>query len=321
MARDAHYDIFKKNKSSELKQVRHASEYLFILVLRFIAELFSIKINQKMGEWFGKFAYRLARKDRGIAQYQLDFAFPEVSVDERRRILQNTFENMGISLFEALAIKKIRKTPTDYIRLTNSEIIHEALASKNGAVLLFGHVGNWELLPTIYDMLRIKGIAVESPIGDNRLDAMLLEVRKSDNISMIPRGDIKSARSILSCFRNNEVFLYAIDQDTKVKTVFVDFFGRKAATAKGAATFAHKFNAPVISAFGARMKDGTHHYNFELLSQQPYQGTAEEELKLTQLYTAALEKHIRRYPSQWVWFHRRWKTQPGEINQPTEIQE
>lgn len=315
MTRDSNYDLYKKQKSSKLKQVRHILEFVVVVVIKTVTGLFTIRMNQKLGVWFGKLAYRLAKKDRGIAQYQLDFCFPELTAEQRTAILKSTFENTGKTLFEALAIAKIRKNPERWIKLTNSEIIYKALESKNGAVLLFGHLGNWELLPIIYDMLNIKGIAVESPIGDNRLDELLLSVRKSDNIAMVPRGDRSSARSILSCFRNNEVFLYAFDQDTRVKSVFVDFFGRKAATAKGAATLAKKFNAPVISAFGARLDDGTHLYNFELLSEAPYEGTAEEELELTRQYTTALEKHIRQYPTQWVWFHRRWKTQPGEIEE------
>ena len=312
MARDSNYDLYKKEKSAELKQVRHLTEYIAVMFVQAFTGLFPVRLNQKLGTWFGKLAYRLASKDKGIAQYQLDFCFPELSAEERQQILKDTFENTGKTLFEALAISKIRKNPERWIKLVNSEVIHSALEAGNGAVLLFGHVGNWELLPTVYDMLNIKGIAVESPIGDNRLDELLLSVRKSDNIAMVPRGDRKSARAILSCFRNNEVFLYAFDQDTRVKSVFVDFFGRKAATAKGAATFAQKFNAPVISAFGARMEDGTHQYSFELLSQAPYSVNDEEELELTQKYTIALEKHIRQYPSQWVWFHRRWKTQPSD---------
>ena len=316
MARDSHYDLYKKNKSSELRQARHVLEYIAAIAFKTFTGLFSIKMNQKMGVWFGKLAYRLAKKDRGIAQYQLDFCFPELSPEQRTLILKSTFENIGTTLFEALAIPKIRKNPEKWIKLTNTEVIHKSLESKNGAVLLFGHLGNWELFAIIYEMLNIKGIAVDSPIGVNRLDELLLAVRKSDNITMVPRGNRSSARSILKCFRNNEVFLYAFDQDTRVKSVFVDFFGRKAATARGAAKFAQKFKAPVISAFGARLDDGTHLYNFELLSQAPYKGTEEEELELTQQYTAVLEDHIRKYPSQWVWFHRRWKTQPGEIENP-----
>ncbi|MCP4757027.1 MAG: lysophospholipid acyltransferase family protein [Proteobacteria bacterium] len=312
MTRDTEYDRFKKRKSTSLKEVRHFAEYVVLVVLQKFAGLWSFRMNQRIGAWFGKLSFHLARKDRGIAQYQLDFCFPELTSEQKEHLLKETFINTGIVFFETLIANKIRENPRQWITLENAEVVYEALAAGNGAVLLFGHVGNWELLTAVYEMLDIQGIAVESPIGDSKLGELLSSIRKSRNITMIPRGDKKSARSILSCFRNNETFLFAIDQDTRVKTVFVDFFGKPAATAIGAATFAQRFNAPVLAAFGARMEDGTHRYFFEALSQAPYKGGDGEIKVLTRMYNQALEKHIRRFPSQWVWFHRRWKNQPDE---------
>ena len=290
MARDIRYDKFKKKKSSSFKRIRHYFEFITLALIQRFASLWPVKWNQKAGAVFGQMAYLLAKKDRGIAEYQLEFCFPEWTPAQRRKILHSTFKNMGMSLFEALIIDKIRKNSTAWVRLGHADIVHDALAAGNGAVFMFAHVGNWELFAIVYEMLNIHGIAVESPIGVKRLDDLLLSARKSDHIEMIPRGDRKSARAILNCFRNNGVFLFAMDQDTRVKTVYVDFFGRKAATAVGAATFAQKFNAPVISAFGARMKDGSHLYSFELLSRAPYKGGEEEAIMLTRNYNVALEK-------------------------------
>lgn len=312
MARDTHYDRFKKNKSASLKEFRHFLEYLVLVVVRKFVNVWPVAWAQKFGAGFGGLAMLFARNDRGIARYQLDFCFPKLSPERRMTILKGTFRNMGTSLFEALVIGKIRKKPEYWVKLNNPEIVHESLKEGNGAVLMFAHVGNWELFSIVYEILNINGIAIESPIGVGKLDKVLRSVRESENIKMIPRGDKTSARAILHCFRNNGAFLFAMDQDTAVKTVFVDFFGRKAATALGSATFAQKFNAPVISAFGARMADGTHRFSFELLSKAPYEGSEEESIRLVQHYNNALEKHIREYPDQWVWFHRRWKHQPDE---------
>ena len=310
MGRDTQYDLYKKQKTASSRPLRHFTEYVVLRFFMFLASLLSVRLNQKLGALFGQMAMSLARKDRGIAEYQLGFCFPQMAEKQRDQLLKSAFRNIGSTLFEALVIHKFKANPQRWIELENAAVVKQSLEQGNGLVLMFGHVGNWELLSIVYEMLEIKGIAVESPIGDSKLDRLLLSMRYSENIKMVPRGDKSSARAILHCFRNNQVFLFAMDQDTKVKTVFVDFLGRKAATAIGAATFAQKFKAPVVSAFGARMADGTHRYFFEELSSQPYQGTPEEAETLTQNYNFALEKHIRRYPDQWVWFHRRWKNQP-----------
>ena len=189
-------------------------------------------------------------------------------------------------------------------------MLRKALSEEKGLIMLFGHVGNWELYPTIFDMLGITGVAISAKIGDSKLDSFLLDSRSSNNLRTVQRGERATAKEILTCLRNKEILLIAIDQDTRIKTVYVDFFGRKAATAVGPATFAQKFNCPVLSGYGVRRNDGTHLIRFEKLSNGPYAGTEEETESLTQKYSQALENHIRSFPDQWVWFHRRWKNQP-----------
>jgi KDO2-lipid IV(A) lauroyltransferase len=229
--------------------------------------------------------------------------------------------NVGVTFFEALAIEKIRKKSTKWITLRNATVVREMMEEGRGLIMIFAHVGNWELFSIIYERLGIRGIAVESPNDGKKVRELLLSIRKSSNIKMVPRGDKSSARSILTCFRNNEVFLFAMDQDTKVRSIFVDFFGRKASTAVGAATFAQKFDAPVVAAFGARAEDGSHVYTFELLSRSPYTGGEEEAVRLTESYNRAIEAHIRKYPDQWVWFHRRWKNRPDDSDEGERAEE
>jgi Kdo2-lipid IVA lauroyltransferase/acyltransferase len=312
MGRDTQYDQFKKNKSSSLKWFRHEVEYYALISISKLASWFSISKNQKFGALIGLLAMKLAAKDRGIAEYQIDFCFPEMSSEQKNKLVADVFRNLGTTFFEVLILKKIKSHARQWIKFKNEEIVHESLKEGKGLVLMFGHVGNWELYSIIYEMLGIKGMTIAGAVGDSKLDRLLLSSRDSVNVKTVHRGDKKSPLSIIRCFRNNEVFLFAMDQDTKVQTIFVDFFGKKAATAVGAAKFAQKFKAPVVSGFGARMPDGTHLYSFELLSKQPYQEDEKELVDLTTRYNQALENHIRKYPEQWVWFHRRWKTQPDE---------
>ncbi len=312
MARDNYYDRFKKNKSPKLKKFRRRTEYYFVLIIIFFASLWPVRINQFFGAFLGRLAYYLMPKDRGIGLYQLGFCFPELTERERQSTLKKSFQSLGQSLFEMLCIKKIRKNPDKWIKMSNENVLLNAYQEGKGVILLFGHVGNWELIPTMNDMLEIPGIAIGSPLDDEKLDELLINCRKTKQMRMIPRKGNIPTKAILNCFRNNELISLSIDQDTRVKSVFCDFFGKKAATPIGPVTFGQKFGAPVISAFGARMKDGTHYCRFELLSKAPYQGGKEEIEKLTQVYTTAFEKHIRQYPDQWAWFHRRWKTQPSE---------
>ena len=310
MARDNRYDAFKKNKSPKWKRFRRRTEYYFLLIAVAVSSFLPVRLNQLFGLFLGRLAYLCAPKDRGIGNYQLKFCYPELPTSERKAILRKAFGNMGQSLLETLCLKKMQKNAADWISLSNTKVVYDAYKEEKGIILLFGHIGNWELISTIYDMLDIPGIALGSPVGDEKLDRLLKRYRETKRGKLVVWERNKAAKAILNCFRNNEMISLAIDQDTRVKSVFTDFYGKKAATAVGPATFAQKFDTPVISAFGARKKDGTHVYRFELLSEAPYRSGKAEIERLTQVYTTAFEKHVRRFPDQWAWFHRRWKTQP-----------
>lgn len=312
MGRDNTYDNYKKRKSSSLKGIRHFFEYLIIKGLIRLGNLFPVSFNQKLGRGVGRLGYRFAKKDRGIAEYQLKFCFPDKSDEERDIITKGVFENFGMTLFEALSIEQVRKNPDKWIKLHNVEAIEKAKQIGNGAVLLFAHVGNWELLSVVYDMLDIKGMAIGALIGNPKVDEIVFSRRKASGLRIIPRNDKSSGRSFLKAFKNNEFVMLGFDQDTRVKSVFADFFGRKASTPVGVANFGQKFDAPVLAAFGARMPDGTHHFFFDIVTEGPYEKTDEEAVEMTQTFNDVLEKHIRKYPDQWAWFHRRWKTQPDK---------
>ena len=84
MGRDQEYNRFKKNKSSELKGFRHFIEWFVLKTLRSGANRLPMKTNQRIGAAIGRLALLTAKKDRGIAEYQIDFCFPELSETEKQ---------------------------------------------------------------------------------------------------------------------------------------------------------------------------------------------------------------------------------------------
>jgi KDO2-lipid IV(A) lauroyltransferase len=103
-----------------------------------------------------------------------------------------------------------------------------------------------------------------------------------------------------------------VDQNAKENSIFVDFFGQKAATTRSAATLSIKMGAPIIMLFARRIAG---HYKFKISVSKPIEiektGNLEKDVfNLTQLYTTIIESHIRENPHEWLWIHRRWKTRP-----------
>ena len=97
----------------------------------------------------------------------------------------------------------------------------------------------------------------------------------------------------------------------RVQNVY--FFGRKTKTPLSAARLAKRFNKPVVACFNNRDSSGRHIFQYKFLSKPPYsEGTTDQDL--TQIYTTAIEEHIRKFPEQWRWPEPRWKPLTSKIN-------
>ena len=92
----------------------------------------------------------------------------------------------------------------------------------------------------------------------------------------------------------------------------MNFFGKPAYTPVAPVRLAMASGAPIVPSFMIRKGDDTH----KLIVEKPIyvrrEAKTEEDLKRhTRAWTELLEKHVKENPDQWVWIHRRWKTQEG----------
>ena len=93
------------------------------------------------------------------------------------------------------------------------------------------------------------------------------------------------------------------DQDAGQRGSFVSFFGKKASTPRGPAVFHLKTGAPMV--FGTAFHEGQNiiHIHFQEINPK-----TKDSDTITQTFTTMLENKIKQYPSQYFWFHRRWKS-------------
>ena len=117
---------------------------------------------------------------------------------------------------------------------------------------------------------------------------------------------------MISEIRQNKMVGILLDLNTKWEQgVFVDFLGRPSCTNKGLALIALKMDTPVMPVFSVREEDGLYHIligeEVKLIRTGDRTIDIEEN---TALFTRIIEAQVKRYPDQWLWIHRRWKTLP-----------
>jgi Kdo2-lipid IVA lauroyltransferase/acyltransferase len=270
----------------------------------------------RLGAAAGSIAMALDVRNRPIAMINLDLAFPEKDLTERRAILRDAYRNFGrmaaewVHFFD-LNPGNIERHVTYEGRAHWDEAIR--LSAGRGILVLTGHFGNFELL-SVGHALHGNPIAIvqrpnRNPIIDRAVAARRL---RHGNLTISRKG---AGREVLRLLRQKWMVAVPLDLDVR-HGIFVDFFSRKASTSDALARLAIATRAPVLPAFMVREGTSTRHRITILPPIEAVRSADRDEalLRYTQQFTSNIESMVRRYPDHWNWIHRRWKTRPpGEV--------
>lgn len=285
--------------------------YLYYLARSaiFLIYLLPRRAGLAIFEKLGYLAYSILPKYRRIAQENLRTAFRDEKPErEIREIARQVFGNLGKNAFELIQFPKINKDNIDKIVETkNTGIIDTARKKGKGVIILASHFGNWELLAATLKLKDYPGYVIGRRIYFKKFDDYLNHLRKLHNVDIIYRDE--SPRKFLKILKENSMIGILADQDVdSVEGVFVNFFGRDTYTPVGPAALARATGASIIPVFMIR-KNGRHELQVEPPVELIDTGDKEKDMVTnTQRWTNVLESYIRKYPDQWVWVHRRWKT-------------
>ena len=267
---------------------------------RLLAGLLAWAVYQSMG--------RL----RKVGEFNLELAMPQLSGDERKQTLRGVFRHLGWQLVEFCRMPRYTAENTrDWIRTEGLEHYLRALARGKGVLVLTGHLGAWELSSFYHSLMGYPMGMVIRPLDNRRLDDFVNGIRCMHGNHVLSKNDF--ARGLLTAMRAGETVGILMDTNmTPPQGVFVRFFGVTACTASGLARVALKTGAAVLPGFLLwEPGEGRYvlHFGPELVFART--GDADSDiLAATQQCNDALESWIRRYPDQWLWIHRRWKTRP-----------
>ncbi len=258
-----------------------------------------------LGRLFGSLGYYLMPSRRHIASVNLALCFPDLSEDERRALLKQCFHDNAIGYFEAASAWF---TPAERFRpITDAvglEHFEKALNAGKGVILFGGHFSVLDLSGALFDLYG-KAASMQRDHDNPLFNAVMTRSRAKFCHPIIGKDDLRALMKIL---RNGDVIWYATDQDYGRKgCVFAPFFGVPAATLTTSARIAAKTGAALVPFSCFRLPNGRYQLNFEpALDNYP---SGDDVIDATRT-NAALERAVRRYPSQYLWMHRRFKTEP-----------
>jgi len=233
----------------------------------------------------------------------------------RKRILRASFANLGRTIAECAHLHRL--TPSNirrFIGFEDEQYWRRALETldSSGALIVSGHFGNWELFHYAHALLGYPVHLVHRPIKNPLIDAFIERVRTRSGTIVHPKE--AAARAVLNALKERRLVVIPLDQNASGKMgVFVDFFGLPASTNSGLARLALRTGAPVFPAFLVREGRSARHRIVVFPVIQP-QGDGDLEAairKTTQRYVRAIEEIVRKYPEQWLWTHKRWRTRPA----------
>lgn len=203
----------------------------------------------------------------------------------------------------------------DVMQFRNKDLAVQALLSDRPVLLLSGHFGNWEMAISVFGQFGFPMGVVARELDNPYLQNWFARFRQQTGHCLIAKQSCFDR--MLELLEHGGRFALLGDQDAGRGGVFVEFFGKPASTLKTIALLAQQYNALICVGCSRRLPErGTHWERFELAVEDlidPLEFTSDNPLlEITQRYTSALERAIRRAPEQYFWLHRRWKTAPGD---------
>jgi KDO2-lipid IV(A) lauroyltransferase len=283
-------------------------EYLLFLMLHRLARVVSFGVATRAGAALSGGVFSLTRIRKKVTLDNLRHAFPAKSGRELVQIARGAYRTYGIAITQMLwAGSASADELKSKVNIGDTGLVERALARGKGLILMSAHFGCWEFLVSSVRLHLGKPLLMIVQTQRNRrINALVDHLRSRFDNQTVPMGP--SVRQILRALQDGKMVLMLGDQSGSRESVFIEFFGRPAATHRGPAAFSLRTDAPIVMILLVRRHDGTYDALFEEVDRSGLTGPSEENIvELTRRHTALLEKYIRRYPDHWLWMHKRWK--------------
>jgi len=312
-----------RKRSKKLDLAVYLAIRLLVCIVHAVPPAVSFWLSDRIA-WL---LYRFVPSRKRIALENLHASFPELIGNPKRadQIVLDMYRHFIRAVFEALLLSRKLHLSNwrAFIDIYPAVGLPAAMFSPRPALLVTGHFGNWEMAGCLFGRLGFKTYAIARVLDNPYLERFVLRLRQATGQTIIAKND--DFDRLTSVLANGGKVSTLADQDAGPRGVFVDFFGRPASTHKAIALMAIEFDAFIVvlgvprvprtnraSATPPAGMESTYYTSEveEVIDPREYAERPDAVKAITQRYSSALERIIRRHPEQYFWLHRRWKHQP-----------
>ncbi len=279
--------------------------YYLVYGLLYVLSLLPLRVMFLLSNLACFFLYRVVGYRKELVLNNLLIAFPEKTLEERKKIAKQFYLNFTDTFIESIKMISISKEEVLRRSHCDFELINSLVDKGNNIHIMVGHQFNWEFANLAYAMhLRIPFVGIYMPVNNAILDRIFLKVRSRYGTIMISVKDFRN--KMHTVFSNQYLLALAADQNPGNPTTayWLNFFNKPAPFVTGPGKGAVKNNTAVVYVAFEKPRRGHYSYKATLISANGGSHTPPE---LTVLYKNILEDTIRRNPSNYLWSHRRWR--------------
>lgn len=288
--------------------------WLFIPFSLFL-QIFPPPVLVRLGNGLGWIFWRFIGFRREVIHENLTRAFgKEKTPEEIEGLVLKNYQHYAKVFLEVMrAVIWGKRQYRSHIEIIGIENIKNFVDKKQGGFVLTSHLGNWE-----YSISGAcaRGLPVDIVVKEAKtkwIESFLQWYRRKGGAGIFHESE--TAKDILRSINQGRFVCVILDQFMGPPIGLpVRFFGEKAGTAVALALLTEKKDVPIISAYNFRDENGAIRIVFEPPLNLPNlsQDKVERLYQKTQMFNDTMERHIRMYPEQWLWLHRRWKDYRGE---------
>ncbi len=272
--------------------------YTFYILIKYTPDF----LKKYILNLFYFLAYHLDFFRKKVVLKNLEIAFPNLSEKERKKIAKQFYKNFVFYMADMVESLEISKEElANKVKIIGEENINKALKSGKPVVFMTAHFGNWEVAPKVIGAFYTKLTVLMREFDNPKLGEFFKKSRNSFNISTLNKR--ASARDIIKALKNGNALGVLIDQHSKSqKAEKVLFFNQEVAFNKAVSTLSKKFGAIVVPFFTYTQDK----YVVEFLEPRSI-GENESIHNFTQWQANIIEEMIKKHPSEYYWFHKRFK--------------